>query len=125
MLSFKPAFSLSSFTFIKSLFSSSSLSAIRVMSSTYLRLLIFFLGILIPACNLSSPTFHRSDEGYLLEIQILLFEIKELTFERTKFVPQNLVFTKPGVAKKEQKVNWRWALASSGGAGLLKQPCRF
>ena len=41
MLSFKPAFSLSSFTFIKRFFSSSSLSAIRVVSSVYLRLLIF------------------------------------------------------------------------------------
>ena len=36
MLSFKPNFSLSSFTFIKRLFSSSLLSAIRVMSSAYL-----------------------------------------------------------------------------------------
>ena len=36
MLSFKPAFSLSSFTFIKRLFSSSLLSALRVMSSAYL-----------------------------------------------------------------------------------------
>ena len=34
-----PTFSLSSFTFIKQLFSSSSLSAIRVVSSAYLRLL--------------------------------------------------------------------------------------
>ena len=34
MLSFKPAFSVSSFTFIKRLFSSSSLSAMRVVSST-------------------------------------------------------------------------------------------
>jgi len=41
ILSFKPTFSLSSFTFIKSLFSSSLLSAIRVVSSAYLRLLIF------------------------------------------------------------------------------------
>ena len=48
MLSFKPAFSLSSFTFIKRLFSSSSLSAIKVVSSAYLRLLIFLLVILIP-----------------------------------------------------------------------------
>ena len=39
-VSFKPTFSLSSFTFIKRLFSSSSLSAIRVVSSSYLRLLI-------------------------------------------------------------------------------------
>ena len=36
MLSFKPTFSLSSFTFIKRLFSSSLLSAIRVVSSAYL-----------------------------------------------------------------------------------------
>ena len=50
MLSCKLAFSLSSFTFIKRLFSSSSLSAIRVVSSAYLRLLIFPPAILIPAC---------------------------------------------------------------------------
>ena len=50
MLSFKPTFSLSSSTFIKRLLSSSSLSAIRVVSSAYLRLLIFLLAILIPAC---------------------------------------------------------------------------
>ena len=37
MLSFKPIFSLSSFTLIKTLFSSSSLPAIRVVSSAYLR----------------------------------------------------------------------------------------
>ena len=46
MLNFKPIFSLSSFPFIKRLFSS-SLSAIRVVSSAYLRLLIFLLTILI------------------------------------------------------------------------------
>ena len=57
MLSFKPTFSFSSFTFIKRLFSSSSLSAIRVVSSAYLRLLIFHPAILIPACASSSPVF--------------------------------------------------------------------
>ena len=57
MLSFKQAFSLSSFTFIKRLFSSSSLSAIRVVSFAYLRLLIFLLAILIPACASSSPVY--------------------------------------------------------------------
>ena len=41
MLSFKPTFSLSSFTFFKSLFSSSLLSAIRVVSPVYLRLWCF------------------------------------------------------------------------------------
>ena len=55
MLSFKPTFSLSSFTFIKRLFSSSSLSAIRGGSSAYLRLLIFLLAILILACASSRP----------------------------------------------------------------------
>ena len=59
MLSFKPAFSLSSLTFIKRLFSSSSLSAIMVVSSAYLRLLIFLPAILIPACTSSSPAFHK------------------------------------------------------------------
>ena len=57
MLSFKPTFSLSSFTFMKRLFRSSSLSAIRVVSSAYLRLLIFVLAILSPACAPSSPAF--------------------------------------------------------------------
>ena len=57
MVSFKPTSSLSSFTFIKRLFSSSSLSAIRVVSSAYLRLLIFLPAILIPACVSSSPVF--------------------------------------------------------------------
>ena len=66
MLSFKPTFSLYSFTFIKRLFSSSSLSAIRVVSSAYLRLLIFLLAILIPACALSSPAFHMMHSLYKL-----------------------------------------------------------
>ena len=57
MLSFKAIFSLSSFTFIKRLFSSSSLSDIRVVSSAYLRLLIFLPATLIPACASSSSAF--------------------------------------------------------------------
>ena len=57
MLSFKPTFSLSSFTFIKRLFSPSSLSATRVVSPANLRLLIFLPVILIPACASSSPAF--------------------------------------------------------------------
>ena len=58
MLSFKPDVSLSFSTLIKRLFSSSLLSAIRVVSSAYLRLLIFPPAILIPACNSSSLAFH-------------------------------------------------------------------
>ena len=58
MLNCKPAVSLSYFIFIKRLFSSPSLSAIRVVPSAYLRLLIFLPGILIPACASSSLAFH-------------------------------------------------------------------
>ena len=58
MLNFKLAFSLSSFTFINRLFSSSSLSAIRVVSSEYRRLLVFLPTILIPTCASSSLAFH-------------------------------------------------------------------
>ena len=65
MLSFKPTFSLSYFTFITRLFCSSSLSAIRVVSSAYLRLLTFLLAILIqivlhPAQCFSWCTLHIS-----------------------------------------------------------------
>ena len=69
MLGYKPAFSLSSFTLIKRLFSSSSLSAIRVTSPAYLRLLTFLLAILIPACASSSPAFHMRYSAYKLDKQ--------------------------------------------------------
>ena len=57
ILSYKPTFSLSPFIFIKRPFSS-SLSAITVVSSAYMRLLIFLPANLIPACDSSRPTFH-------------------------------------------------------------------
>ena len=69
MLSFKPTFPLSSFTFIKSLSSSSSLTAIRLVSSAYLRLLIFLPAFLISACALSSPAFHMMYSAYNLNKQ--------------------------------------------------------
>ena len=69
MLNFKPTFSLSTFTFFKRLFSSSSLSAVRVVSSAYLRLLIFLLAILIPACASSSPVFLMMYSAYKLTKQ--------------------------------------------------------
>ena len=68
-LSFKPTLSLSSFTFIKRGFSSSSLSIIKVMSSAYLRLLIFLMTILIPACAPSSPVFLMMYSAYKLNKQ--------------------------------------------------------
>ena len=67
-LSFKPTFSLSSFTVIKRLFSS-SLSAIRVVSSAYLRLLIFLPEILILSFDLSKPEFCMMYSAYKLNKQ--------------------------------------------------------
>ena len=69
MLSFKQTFSLSSFTFIKRLFSSSSLSAIREVSSANLRLLIFLPAILIPACASFRLAFHMMYSAYKLNKQ--------------------------------------------------------
>ena len=51
------------------LFSSFSLSAIRVVSFTYLELLIFLLTILIPACASSSLAFHIMYSAYKLNKQ--------------------------------------------------------
>ena len=50
-------------------FSSSSLSAIRVVSSAYLRLLIFLPAMLIPACVSSSPAFLMMYSAYNLNKQ--------------------------------------------------------
>ena len=69
MLTLKTIFSLSSFTFIKRHFSHSSLSAIRVVLSANLRLLIFLLAILIPACASSSPVFLMMYCAYKLNKQ--------------------------------------------------------
>jgi len=68
ILSFKPDCSLSSFTFIKRLISSCSLSAIRVVSA-YLRLLIFLPAILIPAYASSSLAFRMMYSAYELNKQ--------------------------------------------------------
>ena len=68
MLSFKPAFSLSSFTLIKRFFSSSSFSAFRVVSSAFLWLLIFLPAILTSAC-------YSSTQGILHDV--LLCELNK------------------------------------------------
>ena len=63
---FKPTFSLSSF--IKKLFSSFAFCQ-RVVSSAYLRLLIFLPAILISACASSSLTFLMMSSAYKLNKQ--------------------------------------------------------
>ena len=69
MLSFKPAFSLSFFTFIKRLFCSSLLYAIGVVSSAYLRLLIFLLAILNTPWASTRPAFPMMYSAYKLNNQ--------------------------------------------------------
>ena len=69
MLSFKLVVSLSSFAFIKRPFNFSLLSAIRVESYAYLRLLIFLLALLIPVCDSSSSTFHMMYSAHKLNNQ--------------------------------------------------------
>ena len=68
MLIFKPTFSLSSFIFINRLFSC-LISAIRVLSSVYLRLLMFLPEILIPGCTSSSLAFCTMHSAYKLNKQ--------------------------------------------------------
>ena len=62
-------FSLFYFTFIMGLFSFSSLSAIKVISSAYLRLLIFLPAILILVCVAYSPIFCMMYFAYKLSKQ--------------------------------------------------------
>ena len=78
MLSFKPAFSFSPFTFIKRLFSSSSLSAIRMVSSAYLRLLIFLLAILISACASFSLAFCMMYSACKLTSRVTIYSLDVL-----------------------------------------------
>ena len=66
MLSFKPALSLSSFTLIKRLFSSSSLSAIRVY---HLPIWDFWSFSQQSVCDSSSPAFHMMYSTYNLNQQ--------------------------------------------------------
>ena len=77
MLSFKPTSSLSSFIFIRRLFSS-SISAMRVVSSVYLRLLIFFSAILIPAYISSGPAFLMMYSAYKLNKQVTVYSLDVL-----------------------------------------------
>ena len=73
MLNFKPVFFF--FTFLFHLhqealsLSSSSLSTLRMVSSAYLRLLVFLLEFCLPACDSSGPTFCMMYPAYKLNKQ--------------------------------------------------------
>ena len=94
MLSFKPTFSVFSFTFIKRLFSSSSLSAIRMVSFVYLRLLIFLLAILIPAYASSSPAFRMMYSTYKLNNQVKV-KVKSLSRVQLFATPWTVAYQAP------------------------------
>ena len=66
---FSANFLLPLFHFHQRLFSSSSLSAIKVVSSANLRLFIFLMAILIPACASSSLAFCMMYSAYILNKQ--------------------------------------------------------
>ena len=68
MLSFKPDFSLCSFTFTNTIFSSSSLSAIRVVFNIS-EVIDISPGNLDPACDSSSPAFCMMYSAYKLNKQ--------------------------------------------------------
>ena len=115
MLSFKPAFSLSYFTFIKRLFSSSLLSAIRMVSA-YLWLLVFLSAILIPACISSSPGFHmryfayklnnQSDKNTALTCSVPNFEPVYFSMSGS----YSCLLTCMQVSQEERKVVWYFQL---------------
>ena len=71
-MSFKPAFSLPSFTFIKKLFSFSSLSSIRVVSSAYLKVKIEVAQLCLTLhspmdCSLPGSSAHEIFQARVLE----------------------------------------------------------
>ena len=111
MLSFKPAFSLSSFTLNKRLLSSSSFSAVRVVSPTYMRLLIFLLAILIPACDSSSLPFHMMYTAYKLNEQgdnIQSWHTPNPNFELVCCSMSSFVTSWPAYRFLRRQVRWSW-----------------
>ena len=86
MLSLELAFSLSSCILIKRLFCFSSLFGIRVVLSAYLRLLVFLLATLIPACDPSSLAFHMMYFTYKLN-KLGLFLVPEKAMAPHSSIP--------------------------------------
>ena len=86
MLSVKPAFSVSSF--IKRVLSFTLLSAVKVVSSAYLRLLISLPEILIPGCASSSLAFHMIHSANKLKLNKVT--INSLTLLSSQFGTSSL-----------------------------------
>ena len=118
MLSCKPAFSFSSFTLIRRLFSSSSFSDIRVVSSAYQWLLIFLSAILIPACASSSPAVCMMYSAWNLNKQGDNIQLNRTSFPIwNQFVVPSLVLTVaswPAYRFLRRQVRWSGIPISSG-----------
>ena len=116
-LSFKPAFSLSSFTFIKRLFSSSSLSAIRVVSSAYLRLLVFLPALLIPACASSCPAIYLMYSEYKVNKERKGKErkVKSLSHVQLFATPRTVTYQAPLSMGFSRQEYWSGMLFPSPG----------
>ena len=97
MLTLKPAFSLYSFTFLKRLCSSPSLSPIKVVSSAYLRLLIFLLVITIALISHSSKAMLK-----ILQARIQQYVNRELPDVQAGF--------RKGRGTRDQIANIHWIM---------------
>ena len=111
MLSFKPVFLFSSFSFIKRLFTSSLLSVIRVVSSAFLRLVIFHLAVLIPACFSSIPAFHMMYSAHKLNKQDDNIQpcLTPFPFWNQSVVPCPILTVAPWPACKFLRRQLRWS----------------
>ena len=112
MLSIKPTFSLFSFIFIKRLFSSFLLSAINVVSSEYLRVMIFLPEILIPSCASSSLAFHMmyptsklNKQGENIHPWCILIQTPSLNQTGNNRLVQNIV-SWPAYRFLRRQVRW-------------------
>ena len=115
-LSFKPTFSLSSFTSIKGFFSSSSVSAIKVVSSAYLRLLIFLPVILIPVC----ASFDCVDHKKLWKILKKMGIADHLTcLQRNLYADQEAT-----VRTGHETTDW-FRIGKGVRQGCILSPCLF
>ena len=106
MLSFKPGFTLFSFTFIKRPFSSSSLR------------LLFLPTILIPACDSSSPAFYMMYSAYKLNkrgdsiqpwlspFPILKVKVKSLSRVRLFAIPWTVAYHAPPSVEFSRQEYW-------------------
>ena len=126
MSNFKPGFSLSPFTLVKRLLSSSSLSASRVVSSAYLRLLMFLPTIRL----LRVPWTARSNQSVLKEINpeleglMLKLKLQYLShlMQRADSLEKTLLFIKTEGKRRRgwQRIRWLDSMTNSMDMNLSK-----